>query len=279
MPTQEFSGSVNIRVQDSAAPPQVTERFFIWRVIGKLKITTISFPPIASGIFFRGFCFAAGGLRSFRWNVSAGALPPGMLLDAVSSEISGIPTNEGTYAFTLKVSDSGIDTLAQTAERRLTLMVRPAGGLGRNDTIATATPLSNGFYRASISPLVDPPGASSPNPDVDVFKLTANPGAIVSVEALVGGFSPPSPLDPVIEFLDANGTRLKLCSYYFWNSSGPFNQACMNDDFAPGSLDAKLLLRVPADTGGPLTFYVRVLDARGSARPDMLYNVQISGVN
>lgn len=165
------------------------------------------------------------------------------------------------------------------AERPLTLIVRAPSALGRNDTIANATPLSSGFFRASISPLADPPNVSSANPDVDVFKLTADPGATVQVEGLTGGITPPSALDPVLEIVDENGVRLNLCSNSIFNQNGPFNQPCMNDDFVPGSPEAKLLLRVPSNAAAPLAFYVRVLDFRGDARPDFLYDLRVLGAN
>jgi hypothetical protein len=44
-------------------------------------------------------------------------------------------------------------------------------------------------------------------------------------------------------------------------------------------VDSKLNLKVPDANSGPLTFYVRVLDFRGDARPDFVYTISVSGAN
>jgi hypothetical protein len=43
-----------------------------------------------------------GGVGS--WSVSAGTLPPGIVLNAVTGRLSGVPAAEGAYAFTLRVT-------------------------------------------------------------------------------------------------------------------------------------------------------------------------------
>ena len=46
-----------------------------------------------------------GGTSPFTWSVSAGTLPPGMILGATSGLLSGTPTTAGSYSFTVKVTD------------------------------------------------------------------------------------------------------------------------------------------------------------------------------
>jgi hypothetical protein len=56
-----------------------------------------------------------------------------------------------------------------------------------------------------------------------------------------------------------------------------FDDTCLNDDITLGVVqDSKLEFQVPA---GTTTFFVRVLDWRGDARPDLLYDIIISGAN
>ncbi len=150
------------------------------------------------------------------------------------------------------------------------------GKLGRNDVIGNATPLSNGTYQASISPLVDPPDATVANADVDVYELTANGSAIVSVEITAERLPLPSPLDSVIEIVDGMGARLQTCRS-LGSTTGLFNEPCMNDDIGFFTTDSALELQVPA--GAPVTLYVRVLDFRGDARPDLFYTITVRGVN
>ena len=47
-----------------------------------------------------------GGTSPFTWSVSSGSLPPGVTLGASTGLLSGTPTTAGSYAFTVKVTDS-----------------------------------------------------------------------------------------------------------------------------------------------------------------------------
>jgi hypothetical protein len=66
--------------------------------------------------------------------------------------ISGSPTQAGSYTFTVAISDGNTGNLHQTTSQQLTLTVKDLGQMTRNDTIATATPVSNISLLASISP-------------------------------------------------------------------------------------------------------------------------------
>jgi hypothetical protein len=66
--------------------------------------------------------FATGGVTPYRWTRVAGALPPGLSLQASPGRISGTPTAAGTYTFTLRVDDSG----GRTRTGDFTITIRPA---------------------------------------------------------------------------------------------------------------------------------------------------------
>ena len=51
--------------------------------------------------------FADGGTTPYNWTRIAGALPPGLTLQASPGRIQGTPTTAGTFGFTLRVADSG----------------------------------------------------------------------------------------------------------------------------------------------------------------------------
>ena len=53
--------------------------------------------------YFQNF-FTFGGVGPFTWTVSAGQLPPGVIL--TSGHLGGTPTMAGTFAFTIKVTYS-----------------------------------------------------------------------------------------------------------------------------------------------------------------------------
>ena len=89
--------------------------------------------------------------------------------------------------------------------------------------------------------------------------------------------------------VDAGGSRLRTCNNTEDDSSVlpivvdttpiGYDDECINDDLNTGIVqDSKLTLRVPGALGSQTSFYVHVLDFSGSARPDMVYRISISGV-
>ncbi|HVB34731.1 MAG TPA: Ig domain-containing protein, partial [Patescibacteria group bacterium] len=50
---------------------------------------------------------AKGGVSPYSWQLSSGALPPGLSLSSSSGTLSGVPTQAGSYSFTIGVQDSG----------------------------------------------------------------------------------------------------------------------------------------------------------------------------
>jgi hypothetical protein len=269
-PTAPFDGFINGGITDSAQPPQFVPIQSFLHVAGLLHVTTSSLPQVVSNSNVNIQLGLIGGTGPFTW--SASGLPAGLSISATGA-ITGNVTG-ATSPFTVTVNDQGPP--AQTVSATLTLPV--AAAAGRNDTIATATPLSNGTYFASISPIGDPPGVPASG-DVDVYKLTADPGAVVHVETTAARLLPPTPLDTVIEIIDANGARLQTCNTF--GPQGAFLSPCMNDDIDTfiGNTDSILFFQAPSNATGPVTFYVKVLDFRGDARPDMVYSITVDGAN
>jgi hypothetical protein len=269
-PLRPFDLSVGFSVFDSHGLS--THRYLRLRIIGRLSLTTSRLPAGKLNAPYRVSLDLFGGTAPFVWSIASGRLPPGLYLNTATGEITGTPTAEENQTFTVQVTDTGPPV--QTTSRTLTLQI--SRSLGRNDSIATATPISNGLFHASLSPFADPIDGP-PNPDNDYYQLTANPGTVVTVETLADRLSAPSPADTVIEILDASGARFSTCRI---GAGYPFNEPCMNDDIRQGSeMDSRLEFQVPGTSGDPVTFYVHVLDWSGSARPDFLYDLQVSGAN
>jgi hypothetical protein len=75
--------------------------------------------PGAVGVPYLQNLFATGGTRPCSWTLTAGALPPGLALCDGSGCVDGTPAAAGTFAFTVRLADSG----GQVVERPFELVV------------------------------------------------------------------------------------------------------------------------------------------------------------
>jgi hypothetical protein len=206
----------------------------------------------------------SGGVGARTFTIESGALPAGLALDESSGVISGNPAGPvGTADFSVMVQDA--NTPPADVAQPLSITIN-ATSIGRNDSIADATPLGNGTFSASISPSGDPNTVLDADEDYYAITTTAASTVTVDINAALNG----SPLDSVIEIVNAAGVPLATCV-------GPtFTSTCMHDDddTENGLLDSFLEVRVPAAT----VFYVHVVDWGSNARPDKLYDLVISGI-
>jgi hypothetical protein len=205
-----------------------------------------------------------GGSGALTFTVTAGELPDGLSLDAATGVIAGTPTGPvGAADFSVTVEDSSAPPQDDAEDFSIAIN---ATSLGRNDSIADATALGNGTFSASISPSGDPGSLLAPDEDYYAITTTATSDITIDIDAQVNG----SPLDSVIEVVDAAGAPLDTCG------SPSFASECFSDDEQLGvARDSFLQVRV----NGAATVYLHVVDWGMSARPDNLYDLAISGVN
>lgn len=277
--TGEVSGKVtvpgtyqfSVTIQDSFSPPEIVVVSFTVTVsLPALSVENSLPSQIPVNVPFSGAVVANGGAPPYTFAITSGSLPPGLTLERDTGKVTGAPSLTGSYGFNVKVTDSA----ANVASLGFAMTVIPQKG--RNDTIQGATAIGNGGFSASISPYIDPPAAGSNPGDSDYYKLRAIAGAVVHVETNAKRNNPNTPLDTVMEIVDGNGVRLTTCNQPEGTSTN-FTSVCLNDDLSasPHIQDSKLDLQVNASA---TTFYVRVLDWRGDARPDMGYFLNVSGV-
>lgn len=85
------------------------------------SISTASPLPVATvGVAYSLPLAAANGVPPYRWSFNL--QPPGITLDQTTGVLSGTPTTNGTFSFTVQVGDS----TGQTATKALVLIVNPA---------------------------------------------------------------------------------------------------------------------------------------------------------
>ncbi len=275
MSTGNFYTTISIRDSYAPAPETTSVQISIQVSPPPFSIAQSLPPTLSVNRPFSGKIIATGGTPPYNFVMTSGSVPPGLTpIDASTGGISGTPTTSGYYSFNVSVTDSSSPPLSSNASFSISV----GTPLGRNDTIASATAIDNGYIIASISPYIDPPNAAPLAGDSDYFKLTSISGAIVHLTTGTGAVSGGVLLDTVLEIFDANGTRLATCNQP-GNTSTNFSSLCINDD-VPGAqnTDSALDFKVPGTPSLPTTFYVHVQDWRGNARPDMIYSLNVSGV-
>jgi FtsP/CotA-like multicopper oxidase with cupredoxin domain len=116
-PTTAGTSNFTARVTDAAG--KFATRAFTITVVAKISIITPSLRAGFVGLFYTTTLVTNGGVAPFTWSISVGALPAGLTLNSTSGVISGSPTVRGTFAFTVRATDS----LGAIATQPLTLTV------------------------------------------------------------------------------------------------------------------------------------------------------------
>ena len=257
------TSNLTVEVSDSDSPAVTDTQPGVGLTVNPvaLDITTAALPNATLDVAYDQRVLASGGVPPYAFARTTGDLPSQLAM-APDGRITGTPDTEETQAFTITVTDSCLDTANQAFSITVSI------SLGRNDSIADATLLpGDGTYSASISPSGHP--NTLLDPDEDYYRITTTAASTVTIDinALVNG----SPLDSVIEVVNAAGTVLNLCG------APTFNTECISDDdgVLGVDLDSLLELRVNEAT----TFYIHVVDWGSNARPDKLYDLVLTGVN
>ncbi len=93
------------------------------------------------GVAYNSAVIASGGTGVYRFAVS-GALPPGIGLDTTTGTISGTPNVDGTFSYTVQVTDSA-GAIATTGSTPCTLQLPAAPAAAKR---------AGGFRRAGARP-------------------------------------------------------------------------------------------------------------------------------
>jgi hypothetical protein len=101
----------------------------------KLRVATEKLPAVVRGTGYSQTLAAEGGSGPKTWTVSAGKLPDGLTLDSATGAITGTPTANGDFAFTVKVADA---SPAPDTKQLVIRVVDPLviNGFGARDRVA-----------------------------------------------------------------------------------------------------------------------------------------------
>jgi len=144
-PTVPEISTFTVQVTDSStAPggPDTMQASLSLTVVTVLSISTTSLPAGAETFAYRAGINASGGTAPYTWSVTTGSLPAGLTLQSSTGVISGTPTAQGSFTFTVAAQDSS--PTRQTQTQSLTLVMGAPGPLTiTTTTLTNATPNTN----------------------------------------------------------------------------------------------------------------------------------------
>jgi len=79
---------------------------YVWQIVAPLVISQVTLPAGQVGVPYTGGFTVTGGVPPYSWIIAAGALPPGLAINASTGQITGTPTQAGTFNFRGRVTDS-----------------------------------------------------------------------------------------------------------------------------------------------------------------------------
>jgi alpha-tubulin suppressor-like RCC1 family protein/subtilisin family serine protease len=103
----EETGTFRFTLRAVSGDGEVDSREITLQVSPPLVITTAFLDKAIVGSLYGQTLAASGGLPPYSWSVTSGVLPYGTALDAATGVVSGTPQYNGTYTFSVSVSDSG----------------------------------------------------------------------------------------------------------------------------------------------------------------------------
>jgi len=181
-PTASGTSTFTVQVADSSAAscgPATAQAQLSLTVVTAVSITTTALPAGSEGITYLAGVEATGGTPPYTWSLATGTLPPGLTMPPGSGVISGMPTSQGTFTFTVAVQDSS--PTKQTQTQFLSIPIGAPGPLA-----ITTSSLIDGTVNAPYSAKVAAMGGTPP------YNWSITTGALptgLSLNSLTGAIS------------------------------------------------------------------------------------------
>ena len=122
-----LGGNFTFGVQVTDNNSVTASKQFTLAVTSNLTITTASpLPDALAGSSYARNLSATGGVPPYIWTVKTGSLPPGLALDSAASAITGTPNANGTFSFTLQVTDASGGSATRDYTLRVSLPPPPS---------------------------------------------------------------------------------------------------------------------------------------------------------
>ena len=85
---------------------KATKQFSITIVAGLTITTAPTLPSGVAGVSYSQSLAAVGGTTPYTWSITTGSLPNGLSLNSGTGAITGTPSSNGNFNFTVQVSDA-----------------------------------------------------------------------------------------------------------------------------------------------------------------------------
>jgi hypothetical protein len=148
-PTAAGSFNFTVTLTDSASV-SAQKQFTLAVGVGVSFTTPASLPNATVGAAYSFALGASGGQPPYSWSITQGSAPPGLSLNASTGVISGTPTAQGTYNFTVQVADSA-GAIASRVHSIATLLPTAAPDLAINGLGATVSVLQQPAIDITLS--------------------------------------------------------------------------------------------------------------------------------
>ena len=150
-PTVAGASTLTGRVTDSASSFANQALTIMITISGGLSIVTGSLPSGTVGVPYSQALTARNGITPYKaWAITAGSLPPGLLLSdlggVLTGLLNGVPSKSGTFSFTIQVTDNA----NATATKQFSLIVSPGAGAISISTSGVVNAAS--YIGGSVSP-------------------------------------------------------------------------------------------------------------------------------
>jgi len=194
IPTTEGAFEFTLKASNSAGSD--TKALSI-KILSPVNITTDTLPNGTIGDFYEQI-LTVSGTPPIVWSLENGTLPPGLTLDALVGSISGIPTTEGTFGFTLKACNS-----ASSDTKEFSIIVMKPWGITKTEVsniVVYPNPTTGELRITNYELLID---------NVEVLDIT---GRVVSSYHLI--ISSSNHLIPLPSHLQIDITNLNAGIYF-----------------------------------------------------------------
>jgi hypothetical protein len=174
--------SFTVRVADDAGN-SAQQALSLTVVLPPVKVTTTSAANGTVGVPYSQPLAATGGTGTYSWSVASGALPPG--LSIAGSAIVGTPSDAGSFAFTVRATDTASNSADQALSITIATPVRitacPAGSGLAGQPYSSSASATGGQppYSWSVSAGQLPPGLT----------LNSGSGAVSGTPTQAGSYS------------------------------------------------------------------------------------------